>query len=148
MSVLLRQAHGFEGVRVVPEELQKNDLALAYRVDARHLQVSVRTAPCAMPDEPHRNAIAKIDEFADELSGVSVPCVAELLQEVHDGVAAHLRPWLRPTFRVPHDPVWVEQLAPGVHVARVPQVEAGFHDLHVLLRHRPRSIAQVAQEEV
>jgi len=42
MSVLLRQPHGFEGLRVIPEVLPVHDPALAHGNDLRHLQVSLR----------------------------------------------------------------------------------------------------------
>ena len=97
-----------------------------------------------MPDEPHGNSVANVGEVADQFQGVGIPSVAELLDEAHDGLPTHLRPRLRPTVRVPHDGVRVEQLTPGIHVPSVPRLEVGPHDLHVLLRHRPRSIAQAS----
>ena len=44
-----------------------------------------------------------------------------------------------------HRDLGVEVLDPRVEVVAIPRVEGGSHDLHVLLRHRPRSIPQ-AQE--
>jgi len=37
VSVLLRQAYGFEGFGVIPEVIDVEDLALAHRLDARQL---------------------------------------------------------------------------------------------------------------
>src|SRR5262245_30274691 len=41
VSVLLRRLHGFEGLGVVPEELQQEDLAVSHGVDGCHLHVQV-----------------------------------------------------------------------------------------------------------
>jgi hypothetical protein len=55
VSVLLRQPQSFEGLRVIPEMPDGEDIALTHRVDARRLDVRLRAVACAMPDEPHDN---------------------------------------------------------------------------------------------
>ena len=47
--------------------------------------------------------------------------------------------------RLHHDDLGVHQTKQRFHVAPGIGVECGSHDLHVLLRHRPRSIAQVQE---
>src|SRR3954452_10550156 len=96
---------------------------------------------CATPDEPRHNSVANIDEVTDQFRGVPLPRIAQLLVLAHDRVATEVRPRLRPTLRHPQDRVGVMQLAKGIHVPRVPRLERGLDDLHVLLRHRLRSIS-------
>src|SRR5215204_1066886 len=85
---------------------------------------------------PHDNSIANVDEVTDRFSGVGVPRLAQLLELAHDRLPAEVRPRLRPILSHPHDRVRVVQLTKGIHVAGVPRLEEGPHDLHVLLRHR------------
>jgi hypothetical protein len=47
---LLRQPHGFEGFRVVPELFNRKDLALADREDVRHFDARFRPVSTATPD--------------------------------------------------------------------------------------------------
>jgi hypothetical protein len=93
-----------------------------------------------MPDEPHDNSVADVDEVADRFQGVGVEGLALLFPLPHEGLPTYPRPRLRPIHRGSHDDVGVIKLTEGIHVSCVPCVEPGLHDLHVLLRHRPRSI--------
>ena len=91
------------------------------------------------------DSVANIHVVADHFHGVGVPGLARLLELAHDRLPTYKRPWLRPALRGPHDDVGAVQVMKRVHVPRVPCLEGGLVDLHVLLRHRPRSIPQ-AQE--
>src|SRR3954454_23311385 len=97
VSVLLRQPHGFEGLRMVREELHTEDLALAQGVDVRVLHVGLGATAFATPDEPRRNAVANIDEVADLFKGVGIPRVAELLDLAPDRLPTYVGSRLRPT---------------------------------------------------
>jgi hypothetical protein len=76
VSVLPRQPHRFEGLRVIPEEVQRDDLALTRRKDVRHLQISLRAMPCPTPDLPHGNSVANNDEVAGRYQRIGVPGLA------------------------------------------------------------------------
>ena len=145
MSVLLRQPYGFEGLHVVREIFDSENLALADRIDLSPLQVSIRATAPAMPNETHRDPVASRSEVADRFYLVGVPGLAEMLELTHDRLPTYKRAWLGPPLRRPHDGVWVVQLTNGIHVPRVPCLEGRSHDLHVLLRHRPRSIPQLQE---
>src|SRR4051812_10873265 len=88
VSPLLRNAysqpHGCEGLRVVPEALEDQDLAFAHHKDVCHLEIRVRPGACATPDHPHGNSVCGVDEVADPLPCVGVKCLAELLELAHD----------------------------------------------------------------
>src|SRR5207249_3487917 len=59
---LLRQPQGFEGLGVIPEELNAEDPALAYRENTRELHARLRALARATPDEPHENMVGGVDE--------------------------------------------------------------------------------------
>src|SRR3954470_19510531 len=88
---------------------------------------------------------ACMGEVADRFQGVGVPGVTELRELAHDRLFADERSRLGPTLRGARNHVGGKTVGPSVHVSCVPRLEPGAHDLHVLLRHRPRSIA-LAQE--
>src|SRR5215204_5590566 len=67
-------------------------------------------------------------------SRASTAAVASVL--LAGGADAEVRPRLPPIRIHPQDAVGVVQLTKGIHVARVPRLEGGPHDLDVLLRHR------------
>src|SRR5439155_1091558 len=75
---LLREAQGSEGLGVIPDDLHADDLALANGKDVRGPNVRPRATAFGPPDVPRRNAVANIDEVADQFQGVGVPGVAEL----------------------------------------------------------------------
>jgi hypothetical protein len=132
VSVLLRQPHGFKGLRVIPEELLAEDLALANRVDAGHLHVRVRTAAHTTPDESHSDSVADIDGMLDQLQLIGVAGVALSLLLPHNRIPTYRRSRLRPVRRSSHDDIRVIQLTNGIHVPRVPRLEERPHNLHVL----------------
>ena len=101
-----------------------------------------RAIACAMPDEPHRNPVPDVDQVADQFKVVGVPGLAICFQLAHDRLPTHVRPRLWPILRGPPDDARVVQLAEGIHVPLFPHLKAAAHDLHVLLRHRPRSISR------
>src|SRR4051812_42786818 len=71
---LLREAKGFEGLRVIPEELVVENLSLADRIDSRHLQTRLGAVASAPPEVRHDNSVRGVDEVADRLQGVRIPC--------------------------------------------------------------------------
>src|SRR2546421_3793470 len=117
-----------------------DDPALAHRVDARHRQVRLRAVAHATPDGPQNNSVGGVDEVANQFEGVGIPGLAHLLELAHDRLPTYVWPRLRPSLRGPPDDARIARLTKGVHVPRVPRLEGGSHDLHVLLRHRPPSI--------
>ena len=144
MSVLHRKPHGFEGVGVGPEVLDHDRPAPAKRHDIGDLDSRVRSATDAvqhvMPDDP----VAGFDQ-ADCLQFTGVPGGAELLEEPQDRIPAEVRSGLRPFVDRSHDDIRVVRIPKTFPIPPGPRLGPGSHDLHVFLRHRPRSIAQ-AQE--
>ena len=62
VSVLLRQAHGFEGFRLVQEALHLHDLSFAQRVDASRLAIRLRyrcPSPCQICRDDDADAVMK-----------------------------------------------------------------------------------------
>jgi hypothetical protein len=119
---------------VIPEVLDVDDLGLAHRVDARQFEVRFGAVTRGTPDEPHGNSVANVDEVADQFRCVGVPRLAHLLELAYDRLPAYERPGLGPTLGGSHDGVGIEHLTKCIHVRRVPRLEAGLHDLHVLHR--------------
>src|SRR5437899_11217108 len=97
MSVLLRQPQGFEGLRVIPEVLDHDDLALAKRLDVRDVDACVRATTDARPPVPRDHPVTSVDQ-ADRLHFTGVPGVAQLLEEPEDRFPAEMRSGLRPFF--------------------------------------------------
>src|SRR2546428_8273602 len=95
---LLREAHGFEGLRVIPEPLLIEDPAITHHKDVCDLQVHLRAVDCCdTPYVPHGNAVAGVDEVADRFHYVGVPGFADVLPLAHDRLPAYPRSRLRPT---------------------------------------------------
>src|SRR5689334_11751260 len=95
--------HGFEGLRVVPEEFLVVDLAFAQRKDVRHRQIHLRTPACHPPGLPHGDSVASVDEVADRFQSPRVPGFADPLPLAHDRLPAYERSRLGPALRAPHD---------------------------------------------
>src|SRR4029079_2571768 len=103
VSVLLRQPHGFEGLGVIPEELNEDGLTLAHRGDGGDLELQVRTTTFGAPDEPRDDSVTQVDEF-DQFKSVGVEGLTLLFPLAHNCLSAH--DWFRsfrPTIRIPHD---------------------------------------------
>src|SRR5262245_1415147 len=94
----------------------------------------------ATPGDSNDHSVGRIDEVAEQFRRVGVPGIAHQLELAHYRLSTDKRPRLRPTLRGTQDGVGVVQLTNGIHVRRVPRLDEGFDDLHVLPRHRPRSI--------
>ena len=150
MSVLLRQPHGFEGFGVIPEELDDATI-LPLRTRARRRSISDvrlrRRWPAPRQMSRDDDSVAGVDEVADRFHGVGVPGLAHAARTSRMTAS---RPTKgpgsgQPLAEVARSTSGSCSSANGIHVARVPRLEGGSHDLHVLLRHRPRSIPQ-AQE--
>ncbi len=147
MSVLLRQPDGFQGVRVVPISPHPHDPAAVHRPHGGNALVhdeATLSASAADPEEGD-HVIAGIDYLLDV--GFNL---LERLEPPRDGVSDVLEATsgapVAPKSRnvLPFD-VRVVQLAERLPVALPLCFEHGPDNLHVLLRHRPRSIPQ-AQE--
>jgi acyl-CoA thioesterase FadM/ketosteroid isomerase-like protein len=88
-EVGLRQPPGLEALGVVPEGLLVDDPTLPHGRHDGHLQVSLRAATCATPNEPHMteptHAKAVVDRFLQRqremYAGGDVESVRELLAE-------------------------------------------------------------------
>jgi hypothetical protein len=124
---------------------QKNsksgDLALANRVDARHLPVRCRRPVASdTPDEPHDYAVGGMDEVTDRFRRVGIPGFAIPLDLAKYSLPPGERPRLGPILRRPPNHVRGEEVTPRFHVPSVKRLEGGPHDLDVVLRHRPPSI--------
>jgi hypothetical protein len=137
VSVLLRQAHGFESIRMITDVLLVEDLAFAHRVPNRELQIHLRPSTHAMPGDPHSNSVTGLNEVADRFDCVAVPGSTELLELLHDCLPPYEGTWFRNTLDNPHDGVRVEQITDGVRVSTIPRLVGGSHDLHVLVRNTP-----------
>ena len=98
--------------------------------------------PIPTPDVPHDNSVTGVDEVTDHFQGVGIPGFAGLVPLAHDRLPTNERSGLWPILGGPHDDVGVVQLTKCVHVPRVPRLEERSENLHVLLRHRPRSISR------
>ena len=150
MSVLLRQAHGFEGLGSTKETLGFDYLSPPYREDPAHRGVEFHSAPApARPDMPQgEDAIVEIAKLAP-----LVPDVLEALEGVRDPPAKALvasvdvslgtTNYRRPKLALRVD-VREHFFHVGFHVAW-DRLDNPTNYLHVLPRHRPRSIPQ-AQE--
>src|SRR5215218_7375551 len=140
---LLPQPDGFEGFGWLREEPDVNDFASLHPRDYAKRDVEVDAAGSPASPEP-----ADADDL---LSGVSRLVDLE----------SHLFPVLRHLAEKPRQPVvapialafqlraqgielrlLVPQGHPGFAVAAIPCIDGREHDLHVLLRHRTRSISR------
>jgi hypothetical protein len=90
---------------MIPEELNKQDLALAHRVEGRQFHVRLGATACATPGVPHDGSVGGFDEVTDRLQYVGVPDLADLLELANDRLPTYKWARLRPTLRVPHDDV-------------------------------------------
>jgi hypothetical protein len=126
---------------VIPEDVHADDLALPQGEDAGELHVRLRALTRSAPDIANYHAVGGVDEVHHWLQRVALPSVAQLLDFAEDRLPAHRGAWLWPTFDVVHDHIGIEKVTERIEVLPVPGVVEPLHDLHVLLRHRPRSIS-------
>ena len=145
MSVLLRQPQVFEGVLPLLVQRDPLDCSVADRPHegrARHHLDPI--TPPHMHGVGHHYEITGFDELV-WLDPKGLPVPGEVLQGssylIKAEDAAHRTDCPRHVQLEARSHVFVK----GIPVVAVDRVESGSHDLHVLLRHRPPSIAQ-AQE--
>ena len=97
----------------------------------------------APPYESHQYSVAEIGEIADWFCRIGIKGLALVFPGAHNRVPPYGGRWLRPTLRGRDDHrTGVVELTKVIHAPLVPCREGGFHNIHVLLRHRPRSIPQ------
>src|SRR5436305_1655421 len=92
----------------------------------------------ALADAPQgrsdNNSIADVDQGGYRFVGDDVPCFAKLLEAAYDRFQTDIRALLWPSLGRAQNHVRVKEVAKRIKVPRVPCLEAGSHDLHVLLR--------------
>ena len=140
MSVLLRQRRGFEGFGVACEVAEAKNPAVSKCGQLRDLSAEVQSGDPARSGEfaQRQDRIAEVADVV--ISSLQLKVDFEALPKPPDsGVPSKLL-----QERGPLD-LGVEVPDPRVAVVAIPRFEGRSYDLHVLLRHRPRSIPQ-AQE--
>jgi hypothetical protein len=146
VSVSLRQPHGFEGFGSVTVLARFGDLSVSQSEYMELVLFEGGAAGPAATDQVNSddNAVARIDELLRLRLKLSV--LEDLRKMLHTGVAAAMRSGppriVRP---IPPHGGRIGQLNHCREVASVERIKPLAHQLHVLLRHRPRSIPQ-AQE--
>jgi hypothetical protein len=143
VSVLLRQAGGFEGLGLVHDALHPNDLLAP---EGEELEVAIVAL------DPACSALAVLDDLGQDgvargaevcrLNGELFPLLEKAAHVIPDPIEAekHTELWkVRPN---DEQDVLIEIVNPGSKISLSPGFVDLPHDLHVLLRHRPRSIAQ------
>ena len=142
---LLRQTDGFEGRRSVFSEVRPLDgLTVAERPHVPDVSLNLdaaRLSPTARPDESE-HLVARVDHF------LGLPASVSALPISPPSRSAQARTWLRPR----RSPGLSDAARSRAQLGRGqvpnclrPLVKQGVdapHNLHVLLRHRPRSIPQ------
>ena len=143
---LLRQPQGFEGLRVIPEELLIDDLALAHR-DRRPSTLCSTSGPWPAPRQICLTATRSPASMKSLIS--SKASASQVSRSCSHRRMTASRPTYGPGSGQPSG---VRTMTSGSYSSRKASMSPAFHasnpashDLHVLLRHRPRSIPQ-AQE--
>src|SRR4051812_16713529 len=139
---LLRQPGGFEGLVRVGEPLPTNDLAISTGVQlcVTLIHVQPALAPPPFSDEEHHLLAPGVDDSLD-LDGPVVPLVRPAPEVVHDRLMAASNVAVRKVGPIPFN-VWVIERRGGLNTPRLPRIPHPPYRLHVLLRHRPRSISR------
>ena len=142
MSVLLRQPHGFEGFAPVQEVLDPDDLASTEGDEHESRDVSLEpTCPSLLVlDDVSKNRVANRLQVLG-LDSESLPLLEESVHELPDFLGANEHSELGEVRRGDKHDVPVKTVGADAKISVRPAFEHLPHDLHVLLRHRPRSIA-------
>jgi hypothetical protein len=145
VSVLLRQPHGFEGFFHRPVLPAFNDETIS---DSAHEHVSIVDADPAVAhttsDHRRGDYVVALVTYLEQVELDLGKRLYESAQKLLVGITANVRAWVRLVCAGVVNQARVER--GQIEVAgRVPGVEEPARVLHVLLRHRPRSIPQ-AQE--
>jgi hypothetical protein len=139
---LLPQPGGFEDIGAIPFEMRFQDAAVMYADSVRDMPVEIKPASCssAAPTDINHYPIALT---ADDLD--IEPCIVYLSRDPRDLfdhlIASHKRTRLGPTVGHGEAAFGSKEVGEALYV---PSLEAAVglqDDLHVLLRHRPRSIS-------
>jgi hypothetical protein len=136
VSVLLRQAHGFEGVRTTMEELLMEKLSVSNGPDSSELGGGIRTTANGTPNMAYKDSVAKVQEVADRVQRIPLPGFAQKVVLTHNRFPSHERTWLWPTARRPLNHIRMVKVPNRISISGVPGIKERPHDLHVLLRHR------------
>src|SRR5215218_9683135 len=142
MTTLLPQTGGFEGFLPRLVQTEADHLRFPQVADAEEVALDSHPATPARPalakHENHR--IPRIDVLAGR-NLVVRPRLKPVTKEPLDSLVAVVdaRRWQLARGRVP-DHVGIEVLAPRLAITRLESAHHPLDDLHVLLRHRPRSI--------
>src|SRR2546423_6791938 len=153
---LLRQPHGFEGLRLAHVELLMDHQSVLERIDPSALperDLDARGASAHLQVEQLNYAIPRIDQLIIESHGL--PGGQPLLPEPHNGISASIDPGeiqyrrlacVQFDSRVPDLGDLGEHAAPVV-LARTSEefFDGPAHGLHVLLRHRLLLEAEVGE---
>jgi hypothetical protein len=149
VSVLLRQPHGFEGLRLAHVDLPMDDQPVPERVDMRVLpqrQLDPGGATAHPLVKEHDDAVPGIHQLILKLDGL--PGAEPLSPEPAHGhgpvVDATDARYLK-FGGVPFD-IGMQEASAEVSVTSNEGFEGRAYALHVLLRHRPRSIPQCQEE--
>ena len=149
MSVLLRQPHGFEGLgSVIEVAVERMTLRCSQGPHLRVLSIDLDPACLPRPRSTAVKTTCRRHRGDRESHPRSPQRLGAIREKTPDAImAVEYAPVLHPQRVAPHVPlnVRVVRAEDGLIVASPEGVEDTAHDLHVLLRHRPRSIAQ-AQE--
>ena len=143
MNVLLRQAKGFEGLSVIDEVLPAGDPAVSKceQVGVRLFHFDAAAPATTSQVEGDDDRISRSVRL-DDLRVMRLPSSQESLSPLPQlGVAAK-GTRLGNLGAKGHLAVVIEEAQERIDVAFVPRFHEAVHDLHVLLRHRPRSIPQ------
>ena len=149
MSVLLRQPHGFEGSPLRQVGLEVRDLSIAKPPDVDLAICGLRTTCLSFSDlsHDHDGHVSCIDCFLDLY--VPIEHRGELTEQVLCRLASANGGYVRKTTSCSPLELGIRNLVSGgessLKASLVESFIASPNDLHVLLRHRPRSIPQ-AQE--
>jgi hypothetical protein len=148
VSVLLRQSHGFEGLRMSQKVADANDLPRSKVKDFSDFLTELDAGrPGGQVHVTEReDRLAEVAELLGPI-GEAFPRLAAVLPPNLSGAVMtsvgsclSLKAWL--DRRVPLD-VGIELGQKGVQIIGIPRLDGALDGLHVLLRHRPRSIPQL-----
>ena len=147
MSILLRQPHGFEGLRSVGNFLEPDDFPLAVSDEEGRRNLDVDTTALAS-----KSQLSECNDAVTYVPHVVIGRVKHLeaLGIVREELSQAFMAAIGALDRCPLGyelPVFGEAIDPRIEVASMQRFEGLHEELHVLLRHRPRSIPQ-AQESV
>jgi hypothetical protein len=146
VSVLLRQPGGFEGFGVIDEVLPAGDPAVSkcQQVGVRLFHFDAAAAATPSQAEGDDDRISRSVRL-DDLRVMRLPGSHESLSPLPQLSVAAKGTRLGNLGAKDHLSVVIEEAQERIDVAFVPRLHEAVHDLHVLLRHRRRSIPQAPE---